>query len=214
MISHWTQPATEKKGNVRKWEFLAAIVALAFVKRHKLFNEYDMMTHIFHVSCCIFNRLNLCYCAISWRWLFERLCYFNLQRLAIFFYRNLTGFLVLSHSRIVAQYSSPFFGLFSVLIKARMDISFCPIKCCLAKTSSLVNACHKKSCSCKCMYYKRFGSPVIIFSASLSLYELALFSSSSNWFRWFSQVENSRIWSTRNASFEGLFLSFVPACHW
>lgn len=52
----------------------------------------------------MFDIAYLCYCAIDWRWLFKRLSFLS-YRDWHFFYCNQAGFLVLSHCRVVAQYS-------------------------------------------------------------------------------------------------------------
>ena len=172
------------------------------------------MTHIFHVSCCIFNRLNLCYCAIDWRWLFKRLSFLSYRDWHFFFIVIRQVFLC---CRIVESWRNipkPFFWLFSVPVKARMDISFWPVKCCLAKTSSLVNACLKKVGHVSVLLVVRFSCHYI--RCLFVVIREALSSSSSNWChpRWFSRVKNIRISSTRYAFFKGLFLSFVSPCYW
>lgn len=79
-----------KKENVRKWKLLATIFALAFGNATRIFFVFDIAY--------------LCYCAIDWRWLFKRLSFLS-YRDWHFFYCNQAGFLVLSHCRVVAQYS-------------------------------------------------------------------------------------------------------------
>ena len=73
MISRWTQPATEKKENVRKWKLLATIFALAFGKRHKL--SGSLTSHVWYDDSYffMFDIAYLSYCTIDWRWLFKRL---------------------------------------------------------------------------------------------------------------------------------------------
>lgn len=114
----------------------------------RLFNESRM---IWWLIFFMFDIAYLCYCAIDWRWLFKRLSFLSYRDWHFFFIVIRQGLLC---CRIVESWRNipkPLFRLFSVLVKARMDISFWPIKCCLAKTSSLVNVRVKKNWSCKCI---------------------------------------------------------------
>ena len=72
----------------------------------------------------MFDIAYLCYCAIDWRWLFKRLSFLS--------YRDWHFFSIVIRQvflccRIVESWRNipkPLFRLFSVLVKARMDISF------------------------------------------------------------------------------------------
>ena len=142
MISRWTQPATEKRKTSENENSLLLFLPLPSENATRM---------IWWLIFFMFDIAYFCYCAIDWRWLFKRLFFLS--------YRDWHFFKILIRQvflcyRIVESWRNipkPLFRLFSVLVKARMDISFWPIKCCLAKTSSLVNVRVKKNWSCKCI---------------------------------------------------------------